>query len=231
MYCPKCKVEYRRGFRRCSDCDVELVHELPLRAPPRVEEAEEWRKPVVVPEGTEFKALQRWDGSVDCANACLKLGKSGIAYRVTEITRTLGFQMWPRPEFEIGVPAAEYERAKEILGIGIELGEENLPSEAEIRAVMELPEGKEASTGGGVQGNWDPANDYREDDAVEIWSSRGKDTGANKGWMIELALKENRIRFHANAREDGDRSFFVRPADEKVARELVREIEEGAPPE
>jgi hypothetical protein len=25
MYCPQCKAEYRRGFTRCSDCDVELV--------------------------------------------------------------------------------------------------------------------------------------------------------------------------------------------------------------
>jgi len=25
MYCPQCKAEYRQGFTRCSDCDVELV--------------------------------------------------------------------------------------------------------------------------------------------------------------------------------------------------------------
>src|SRR5882762_3812390 len=25
MYCPQCKGEYRQGFTRCSDCDVELV--------------------------------------------------------------------------------------------------------------------------------------------------------------------------------------------------------------
>lgn len=25
MYCPLCKGEYRAGFTRCSDCDVELV--------------------------------------------------------------------------------------------------------------------------------------------------------------------------------------------------------------
>src|SRR5256886_14619096 len=27
MYCPQCKAEYRQGFTRCSDCDVDLVHE------------------------------------------------------------------------------------------------------------------------------------------------------------------------------------------------------------
>lgn len=28
MICPKCKVEYREGFTRCSDCDVPLVERL-----------------------------------------------------------------------------------------------------------------------------------------------------------------------------------------------------------
>src|SRR5262245_63502441 len=30
MFCPKCKAEYRPGFVRCSDCDVELVEQLPV---------------------------------------------------------------------------------------------------------------------------------------------------------------------------------------------------------
>jgi hypothetical protein len=29
MFCPKCRAEYRPGFTRCSDCDVDLVHEFP----------------------------------------------------------------------------------------------------------------------------------------------------------------------------------------------------------
>src|SRR5437773_2639383 len=36
MFCPKCKAEYRAGFRRCSDCDVELVDHLPAEAPAAV---------------------------------------------------------------------------------------------------------------------------------------------------------------------------------------------------
>ena len=30
MFCPQCKAEYRPGFIRCSDCDVELVEQLPV---------------------------------------------------------------------------------------------------------------------------------------------------------------------------------------------------------
>jgi len=29
MFCPVCRSEYRTGFTRCSDCDVNLVSELP----------------------------------------------------------------------------------------------------------------------------------------------------------------------------------------------------------
>jgi hypothetical protein len=29
MFCPVCRVEYRSGFTRCADCDVDLVQELP----------------------------------------------------------------------------------------------------------------------------------------------------------------------------------------------------------
>jgi hypothetical protein len=29
MFCPICKSEYREGFYRCVDCDVDLVSELP----------------------------------------------------------------------------------------------------------------------------------------------------------------------------------------------------------
>src|SRR5215472_6328636 len=29
MFCPKCGVEYRPGFKHCTDCDVDLVAEPP----------------------------------------------------------------------------------------------------------------------------------------------------------------------------------------------------------
>jgi hypothetical protein len=30
MFCPECEAEYREGFNKCSECDVPLVHELPV---------------------------------------------------------------------------------------------------------------------------------------------------------------------------------------------------------
>jgi len=30
MICPLCQAEYRQGFTRCADCDLELVDSLPV---------------------------------------------------------------------------------------------------------------------------------------------------------------------------------------------------------
>ena len=29
MFCPSCRAEYREGYFRCADCDVDLVEKLP----------------------------------------------------------------------------------------------------------------------------------------------------------------------------------------------------------
>ena len=29
MFCPECRAEYREGFNKCSDCNVDLVEQLP----------------------------------------------------------------------------------------------------------------------------------------------------------------------------------------------------------
>jgi Putative prokaryotic signal transducing protein len=37
MFCPECRLEYREGFTRCSDCDVGLVWQLPKPSEPDLE--------------------------------------------------------------------------------------------------------------------------------------------------------------------------------------------------
>ena len=32
MFCPQCHAEYRPGFSRCNDCEVDLVDELPAES-------------------------------------------------------------------------------------------------------------------------------------------------------------------------------------------------------
>ena len=34
MFCPQCRAEYREGFHKCSDCNINLVRELPPEEEP-----------------------------------------------------------------------------------------------------------------------------------------------------------------------------------------------------
>jgi hypothetical protein len=36
-FCPNCQVEYRPGFKHCTDCDVDLVDALPVGEPEAVD--------------------------------------------------------------------------------------------------------------------------------------------------------------------------------------------------
>ncbi|MGE5416920.1 MAG: hypothetical protein ACM3UZ_09185 [Acidobacteriota bacterium] len=51
-WCPKCRVEYRDGFKTCSDCDAELVDKLPEIEPPS---ADEW---VLLGSYTETRIIE-----------------------------------------------------------------------------------------------------------------------------------------------------------------------------
>jgi hypothetical protein len=44
MFCPKCKAEYREGFTKCADCNIDLVPVLPSEPefPPEPEQYVEY---------------------------------------------------------------------------------------------------------------------------------------------------------------------------------------------
>ncbi len=73
---------------------------------------------------------------------------------------------------------------------------------------------------------WDPTNWNPEEAKVQVWS--GEQPYPRE--MIEMALRENQI--HARFEKgNGRNAVYVMPEDEIRAREIVREIVEGAPPE
>lgn len=136
--------------------------------------------------------------------------------------------MESQSEFQLSVPAAQFERAKDLLGIQIAHGEKtDCPSDDEIQAAMELPLQDDLSViAHETRQDWDPDSWSPEDATVEVW-------GGNKKWhgeTIELSLRENRIHFRSNSKQ-GIRKVFVMPEDEARAREIVKEVVEGVPPE
>ncbi len=49
--------------------------------------------------------------------------------------------------------------------------------------------------------------------------------------MIEMSLKENRINYRVEEQGEELKKIFVLPEDETRAREIVREIVDGVPPQ
>jgi nitrogen fixation protein FixH len=67
---------------------------------------------------------------------------------------------------------------------------------------------------------------YPEDAVVQVW----KHPAHNKDALVEMSLRENGMRTRAEQLPDGEWAFFVSPADETAAREILRQVVEGTPP-
>ncbi|MEX1378255.1 MAG: hypothetical protein AB1Z23_12395 [Eubacteriales bacterium] len=81
-YCPKCKDEYREGFTKCADCDVDLVDVLP------VEQESEEEKPVTEPLKNEV-VLETFTDNIEFMYVASMLDEMDIPFRV----RTKGGQL------------------------------------------------------------------------------------------------------------------------------------------
>jgi len=115
MFCPECKAEYRQGFTRCADCEVELVAELPQNAmvPARRSDAEGEREN----DNPEDPFCQFWrgdDGRV-LGELCDILGEVGIPFRKLEWQEHV-FNRNRFPEFRLAIPFSMFDRAEQAVG-------------------------------------------------------------------------------------------------------------------
>jgi hypothetical protein len=211
MICPECKAEYRQGFTRCADCDVDLVHVLPEVG--------------TVPEEPGEKLHSLWTGADAriCAEHCAKLKDANIPFKVIRREDRL-FHTHTYPDLEIAVPPSLCERAKETIG---DEGAIESMDEAEVRAAMELPAGDDAAATKTGDDNWDPESWYPEDATMEVWS----ESAPRLTWMIESSLRENRIHSRTDTLDQGACKIFVLPEAELRAREIIREIVDATPHE
>ncbi len=259
MYCPQCKAEYRQGFTRCADCEVELVHEPPPAAHGfgatggAGSQAEDSEDP--------FCSFWRGDDPRIHAELCELLNEEGIPHKTVRREDHL-FNINTKSGFEIGIPFSQFEKAEAAIEDAYGTGEEQqdaarlLPygkgykpavrgvfswraspkgfdraddgqdDEPESMEVQVLEERDADVESGHRRAGWDPTDWNAEEATLRVWSSEQ----SYPGEIIEMALKENQI--HARfERAAGKISIFVPPEDELRAREIVREIIEGAPPE
>ena len=106
-----------------------------------------------------------------------------------------------------------------------------MEGEAQQEAIEEeewgLSAGDDSAAGEGVKGDSYLRKWYPEDATSEVWSGNPKD----RGFVVEMSLKENRINYRVATESDELKRVFVMPEDEARAREIVREIVDGVPPE
>jgi hypothetical protein len=161
------------------------------------------------------------DDMQECVAHCAALRQAGIYYRVDEQRQAMVRRVETR--YEIGVPEADFEKANAITHDNVM----DFSDDPEDPTVMEIPD---AGDGGSNQsesqrvtstGEW-----YPEDATSLVWEGEPADSRH----MIEMSLKENDIQMRCETPDEKPR-LFVLPEDEGRAKEIVREILEGQPPD
>ena len=239
MFCPQCKAEYRPGFTHCADCDVDLVWELPKNAIEMRQTGEDGEYRVAGgpgdPNEDPFCSFWKGDDPRVHAELCGVLEDAGIPHN-TVYRRDHLFNLRNYAAFEVGVPFSMYERAEnvvkeaygteEVSDVGAQ--EVQLLPDRPIHPMRKLPERLTPpeeenipGPGAGEETDW-----YPEDATVKVWSTENGDPSD----FLVAALHENEIR--CRVEKNGQRAeLYVLPKDESRAREIVREVVEGMPPE
>ncbi|PYT54911.1 MAG: hypothetical protein DMG43_04740 [Acidobacteria bacterium] len=109
MFCPQCKAEYRQGFTRCADCDVDLVYTLPAKESDSAETSQ-GASPVESDEDP-FCSFWKGDDPRTHAELCSVLDDADIPHKTVRRQDHL-FNLSNYPAFQIGVPFSMYERAE-----------------------------------------------------------------------------------------------------------------------
>jgi hypothetical protein len=222
MICPQCRAEYRQGYTSCSECQVPLVE-------PRGDELQIAEPAAEVGDPNQDPFCSFWKGGDlrVATEICAVLDEVCIPHKTIRRQDHL-FNFSNQSPYEIGVPASSYKKAEqaiqEAFGTDEETGEERMPllPEPESRRTdsLELPEAAMVDVN-----EW-LGPQYPEDATVQVWS--GEDQASKD--MIEMSLKENNLT--SRSERDGDLvRVLVLPEDQERAREIVREIVEGTPPE
>lgn len=242
MICPRCGAEYRPGFTRCADCEVDLVTPGASASPPAGYEEQEFAEGVPPAESAGvYRGEERaepgdpnrdpfcsfWKGTDArvCTELCTVLDEAGIPHKTIHRQDHL-FNFSNQAAYELGVPASLYEKAeqavKEAFGTDEETGEDTVP-------LLPAPDRAPAEFEKELRDAIQDANEwlgprYPEDATVEVWS--GEDLGTKE--MIEMSLQENNMMSRSEE-EPGRAKVYVLPEDEERARKIVKEIVEGAP--
>lgn len=206
MFCPLCKAEYRQGYTRCKDYDVELVWQLNSRSAALPAECE--------------SAMLLWSGG-DPATFAALIGRLREAHipLIDSLSHNPGVATsspFPSPfdaasSFEVRVRPADLKPAEHILDALLDQEPEDLDiaaAEGPVVPEHDLPI------------DWDPA-----DATTEVWT--GDD--ASFARTLRTCLRENGVPTRTVDDDPGRIHIFVRPEEADHAGKILREITEGTP--
>jgi hypothetical protein len=217
MFCPVCKYEFRRGFTKCNECGVDLVDTLPSEnASPGLKSPE---------------LLWTGDDTNLSTEICSALAAEGIKYAVE---RQDGFHIYAafeksRCEISVWVSTADAPAAARIVqpleadkAANAEPRDEKNYFQAPYELFAEDGEGPDDIRDENVARELHP-----EDATAEIWSGADPTTAE----ILKSCLAEIGIACCVDRPESGNLAVRVLPEDETRARDIVRQVIEGVPPE
>lgn len=111
MWCPKCGAEYREGFYRCADCDVDLVYEPPKKEKDTSEE--EYSPYDTRPELAKFVKLLEVNSGSEIAFLKSILEPTDIPYYFK--SRALRISRPGQPPADLMVEETRLEEVRELL--------------------------------------------------------------------------------------------------------------------
>jgi hypothetical protein len=228
MFCPQCNAEYRPGFTRCADCDVDLVNEPPEYAlagqPPAADPGD--------PNEDPFCSFWKGEDARVHAELCEVLEEAGIPHK-TVFRRDHLFNLSNYAAYQVGVPFSLFEKAvQEAFGTEDAEARETLNTPRLLESTQEnikklpamrIPAAEENIPGPPTVG--EEADWYQEDATTSVWST---EVGEPSDFLV-AALHENGINCLVD--QQGSRAkLYVLPQDAIRAREIVREVVKGEPP-
>jgi hypothetical protein len=222
MFCPVCRYEFRRGFTKCNECGVDLVDTLPSKDVDTANAASDSPTPIVSPT-----LLWRGYDNSTFNDLRMTLDSDGIPYNREELDARMLYTDAYNP-FEIWVPAAnmpEAEKLRDEILSSIESSAAAPTSQLSSRD-YELP--SEDSEG---PDDIRAENVTRELDSGEATAEAWAGADATTADMLKSCLAEIGIACYVAHLESGNFALRVLPEDEKRARDIVRQVIEGIPPQ
>lgn len=245
MFCPICKYEFRRGFTHCNTCDVDLVETLPA------EEEVDHSPPPTAAQMDHPTLL--WSGASGGVFTALTtaLDDAQIPYNKEELDARLVFTS-QHADLEVWVPIANLPQAQPILDavLANPLTADDVASAVHDDEgggpgdINELPD-ENGEGADGIRHESFARELHPEDATAEVWSGDNEtladvlksclaEIGVNCYMRTPYSEEEPGADIHTNKpAEKPTAPFAVRvlPEDEDLARQIVREVTDGVPPE